>query len=112
MKFKVKIIKVLDYYDGPLIYSFEELGKTRLAYFANDAIKDGKWLCSKYLLFDTSESDLVALEEGKISIREFMNKSKNIELISLGPELKIIDRSFKKFDEILMYVPEEGVTLG
>lgn len=106
-----EIIEVLDYYDGPLIFSFKEKNDFKLAYFGNEIYKAGVFSAKLYMVFSTSESLVGELTQNKISIQEFMYSHENVELVQLGEKAIIVDRKLVKVNEAQEFIPEANVFL-
>lgn len=101
-----QIIDVLYYYDGPKIYTFyTKSNDFYLAYYIDD---DG--VCEKWLFTPTSEEIVDRLIKNELMILEFFKLSSSyvVETKNYFP-FKV---SKKEFEDILEYIPKDGIFLS
>lgn len=102
-----QLLDVLDFYDGPKIYTFYTQSKDfYLAYFADD---DGS--CEEWLFIPTSESTVNRLVANEISIRNFFELSdiSYIAKMNKGSAINVEKKYFPDLEQ--NYIPEDDVFL-
>jgi hypothetical protein len=103
-----KVVDILNYYDGPKIFTF--LTKTNdlfLAYYVDDS---DDFTGEEFLFVPTSQESLDRLTEGKLSIKGFFREAGFLYKVTMT-STEILEIENRWFYQIEDDIPEEGVFL-
>lgn len=104
-----KIVDILNYYDGPKIFTF--LTKANflfLAYYVDEAFD---FRGEEFLFIPTSQESLDRLTGGKVSIKDFFREAGFLYKVTLT-STDILEIESRWFYQIEDDIPEDGIFLN
>lgn len=104
-----KIVDILNYYDGPKIFTF--LTKANFLFLAYYVDEDFDCRGEEFLFVPTSQDSLDRLTEGKISIKDFFREAGFLFKITMT-STEILEIENRWFYQIEDDIPAEGVFLN